>query len=94
MNTTNPFELLEQRLLSIEGLLLDLKHGELKSPVSPNSNITREEAANILHVTLPTLHSYTMKGKIQGYRIGRRVLYKKNEIEQAATAISTNKKTR
>ena len=56
--------------------------------------VTRQEAADILHTTLPTLHSWTLDGKIVGYRIGRRVLYKRNEIDQAITAISGNKKTR
>ena len=56
--------------------------------------ITRQEAANILHITLPTLHQRTLNGSVQGYRTGRRVLYKKSEVEHAVTAISINKKTR
>lgn len=58
----------------------------------PDTYITRKEAANTLHITLPTLSTYTLDGKVNGYRIGRRVLYKKNEVEQAATAIAINKK--
>ena len=92
---TNPFQELNVRLSSIEGLLLDLKHGSLiPPPQQPDSYITRQEAANILHITLPTLLKWTMEGKIKGYRIGRRVLHKKNEIEGAVTAIFTHKKTR
>jgi excisionase family DNA binding protein len=60
----------------------------------PDGYITRQEAADILCITLPTLGSYTLEGKVKGYRIGRRVLYKKHEVEQATTLISTNKKTR
>lgn len=63
-------------------------------PSQPDSYITRQEAANILHITLPTLLKWTMEEKVKGYRIGRRVLYKKNEIEGAVTAIFANKKTR
>ena len=61
---------------------------------NPDSYITRQEAAGILHITLPTLLAWTLDGKVKGYRIGRRVLYKKNEVEQAVIAISINKKTR
>jgi len=86
----NPFEIFEERLKRIENLLLEIR-GE-KKPVAQDSYITREEAANILRITLPTLHSYTMKGKIKGYRIGRRILYKKNEIEQSVASISIKKK--
>lgn len=60
----------------------------------PDKYITRQEAADILHITLPTLLTWTLDGKVKGYRIGRRVLYKKSEVEQAVTAISINKKTR
>lgn len=49
--------------------------------------ITREEASKILGVTLPTLHSWTLNGKVNGYRIGRRVRYKRHELEQALQAI-------
>lgn len=65
-----------------------------QKPPQPDSYITRQEAANILHITLPTLLKWSMDEKIKGYRIGRRVLYKKNEIEGAVTAMFTNKKTR
>jgi excisionase family DNA binding protein len=44
---------------------------------------TREETAKILSVTLPTLHSYTKNGTIQGTRIGSRVLYRLSDIESA-----------
>lgn len=63
-----------------------------QKPQQPDSYITRQEAANILHITLPTLLKWTMEGKIKGYRIGRRVLYKKNEIAQAINPMFTHKK--
>lgn len=64
------------------------------TPSQPEKYITRKEAAQMLCVTLPTLLKYTLEGRITGYRIGGRVLYKVNEIAEAAKAISTNKKTR
>lgn len=81
-----------QRMETMETNLERFINGHKPSP--PDSYITRLEAANILHITLPTLLKWTMEEKIKGYRIGRRVLYKKNEIEGAVTAIFTHKKTR
>jgi excisionase family DNA binding protein len=45
-----------------------------------NKLLTRKEVAEILNVSLPTLHDWTKNGKITGYRIGSRVLYKTSEI--------------
>jgi excisionase family DNA binding protein len=53
----------------------------------PDGYITRKEACDLLCITLPTLSTYTLEGKVKGYRIGRRVLYKKHEVEQATAAI-------
>jgi excisionase family DNA binding protein len=67
-----------------------------KTFIAPESGdlITRQEAAGLLHITLPTLLTYTLSGRVNGYRIGRRVLYKKSEILDAVTLISTTKKVR
>lgn len=65
-----------------------------RKPQQPDSYITRQEAATILHITLPTLLKWTMEERIKGYRIGRRVLYKKNEIEAAINPMFTHKKPR
>ena len=61
-------------------------------PPQPESYITRQEAAAMLHCSLPTLLAWTLDGKIKGYRIGRRVLYKKNEINSAVSSIIVKKK--
>jgi excisionase family DNA binding protein len=42
--------------------------------------ITRREAANILRISLPTLHSWTVTGRLKSYRIGTRIRYKKSEV--------------
>lgn len=81
-----------QRMGSMETILERLIGNH--RPPQPDSYITRQEAAEILHITLPTLLTWTLDGKVKGYRIGRRVLYKKNEVEQSVTAIAINKKTR
>ena len=38
--------------------------------------LTRKEAAALLKISLPTLNEYTKAGRIPGFRIGYRVLYK------------------
>lgn len=81
-----------QRMESMETSLARLIGNH--KPQQPDSYITCQKAAEILHITLPTLLTWTLDGKVKGYRIGRRVLYKKNEVEQAVTSISVNKKTR
>ena len=43
--------------------------------------ISRKEVAQLLKVTLPTLHEYTKLGWLQSYKIGNRVLYKREEVE-------------
>jgi len=50
-----------------------------------------KEAAKQLHITTRTLSEWTFSGVVQGYRIGRRVLYKASEIEAALSAITIKK---
>lgn len=49
--------------------------------------LTRIQVAKKLHISLPTLNEYTKTGKLKGYRISGRVLYKKDEIDKALTSI-------
>lgn len=53
--------------------------------------LSRIEVSKQLKISLPTLHNLTLLGCITGYRIGRRVLYKPNEVEAALQQIATNK---
>ncbi len=46
----------------------------------PNELLTRKEVCELLHITLPTLHSWTKENLITGYRINTRVRYKKSEV--------------
>ena len=45
--------------------------------------LTRDEAAKMLRITLPTLNDWTKLGRIPVQRIGRRVLYALSDIENA-----------
>ena len=58
-----------------------------KSKLPPDINratyLTREEAAKLLKIQLPTLGAYTKQGWLQSYKIGHRVLYKADEVQAA-----------
>ena len=56
--------------------------------------LSRQQTAELLGVTLPTLAGYTRRGLVQGYRIGARVLFKKNEVLDGLKRIRTAKHAR
>ena len=85
----NPFDLIMAKLDRVEKLLIDLVNA--KKPPEPDVFITRKEAAAILHITLPTLSKRILDGKVKGYRNGRRLLFKKDEVEAAMTIVKIKK---
>jgi excisionase family DNA binding protein len=60
-------------------------------PDIPQLYITKKEAAAKLRLSLPTLGRLTSDGTLKGYRVGRRVLYRTDEIDQALKEIHTLK---
>jgi excisionase family DNA binding protein len=60
-------------------------------PETPQRYITKKEAAVKLRLSLPTLNRLTSDGTLTGYRVGRRVLYKSDQIDQALSEIQTLK---
>lgn len=57
----------------------------------PEELLTREVAAQVLGITLPTLREYTKRGLVVGYRIGTRVRYKRSEVLGSLQQIRTPK---
>jgi len=53
---------------------------------TPKKFYSRKDTAEILGITLATLHKYTKQGIVKSHRIGRRVLYKLADIENALTS--------
>lgn len=49
--------------------------------------LSRQEVANLLKISLPTLNEYTRTGIIKGSRVGTRVLYDEASIKEAVKAI-------
>lgn len=42
--------------------------------------LTRKDVAELLHVTTQTVINYTKNGLLKSYKLGRRVLYLKDEV--------------
>jgi hypothetical protein len=53
--------------------------------------LTRKETAEFLKISLPTLHEYTKHGLVKGFRIGTRVLYKLEDLEQDIKSIEVSR---
>ncbi|TZF83249.1 helix-turn-helix domain-containing protein [Pedobacter sp. BS3] len=65
---------------------------QLVQPQEPVKQIlTRKETAELLNISLPTLHDYTKQGIIQAYRLGYKVRYKREDVLQALNAINYKK---
>lgn len=62
---------------------------KLKSQEEPKKDklLSRQEAAILIDVSLPTLNEYTKSGKVKGYRLGGKVKYKESELLEAMNAI-------
>ena len=67
------------------------KPAPITAPANPllDEYITRKAAARLLGITLPTLHKYSITGKVPAYRIARQVRYKKSEVEKSLLQFKT-----
>lgn len=82
------------QLLEKIGQLIDTKFGTgFQQPTAKNQSkfISRAEVAQLLKISLPTLHQWTKLGWLQAYRMGTRVLYKQEEVEAALCKVSSLK---
>jgi excisionase family DNA binding protein len=50
--------------------------------------LTRGETAKLLSITLPTIDSWIKSGRLTGYRLGRKVRLKANEVDAALAKIN------
>lgn len=60
-----------------------LSENKPTTPKPDEKYLTRQETAQILQVTLPTLSDWVNRGKIRAYRINTRIRFKKSDIENA-----------
>ena len=72
-------DLIDEKL---EKRLEDLKKNW--QPKEPPKYVTRNYVADeMLHCDVSTVHNLSVKGVLQKYQIGGRVLYKRKEVEDA-----------
>jgi excisionase family DNA binding protein len=51
--------------------------------------LTRKETAKLLRISLTTLNDWSKKGIITAYRIGTRIRFKSNEINDFLTSLNS-----
>ena len=80
-------------LLEKIGHLIDSKIGHIHQPTEKKQSkfISRAEVAAILKISLPTLNEWTKLGWLLSYKMGNRVLYNHEEVEQSLTKVIANK---
>jgi hypothetical protein len=76
---SNPFEEINEKLDRLEKLISQ----SLPKQEPVLKYHSRQETADILQVSLPTLNTYTVKGIVKGSKVGNRVLYSDEAIQEA-----------
>jgi len=80
-------------LLAKIGQLIDEKIGNLQQPKEKKQSqfISRKEVAELLKISLPTLNQWSKLGWLLSYKMGNRVLYDAQEVQQALTNVTAYK---
>jgi len=78
---TTPEQLQEAIIEGVKIQLADLKKNF--EPKTPTEYLSRQEVAQMLKVDISTVHNWTVKGILQSFGIGRRIYYKRVELEEA-----------
>jgi excisionase family DNA binding protein len=77
------FQFTPEDLQTLRGLIREELREELASMKKEEPKFyTREEAAQLLKISLPTLHAWANKGLITKSKIGNRVLIEDAEIQR------------
>lgn len=76
-----PEELQNQILKGIDTRLEKLSKNF--QPKEPTKFLGRHDVAEMLNVGITTVHNWTVSGFLKSYGIGRRVYYKREEVEAA-----------
>jgi len=85
----NPFEILNERLANIESLLLEIKHKPEEAEKS--ENLTVKETAEVLKVSEQSVHNYIKRGLIPALKMGRILLIKRADLDNALTEVKSLK---
>ncbi len=63
----------------------------LNNKETKTNYLSKKEVSQKYRITVRTLTEWTKSGRVPAYRIGRRILYKENEIDKALTVLKTGK---
>jgi len=85
----NPFEAINERLSNIENLLLEIKHKPVEEEKS--ENLTVKETAEYLKVSEQSVHNYIKRGFISAQKVGRILLIKRSDLDNALTEVKSLK---
>ena len=78
-----------EELLEAFSILLDKHLKENKIEVkTENKYLTRKDVAELLSVSCVTIHSWVNKGILKSYRVGNRVYFKSEEVEESLKRIN------
>jgi len=84
----NPFDLIMERLNSIERLLVDIqrnRNSEIKGAIFTNEILTVEQAAKFLNISRMTVYKHTSDRNLPHYKTGKRLYFKRGELEEWLT---------
>ena len=76
----NPFEVISERLDSIEALLEKLQSDKVAANSEEEKFLNPQEAADFLRDALATLFGRTSKNEIPFYKRGKKLYFKKSEL--------------
>lgn len=79
---TNPFEILEARLINIERLLMELKQFQQEQIAQKKSEelLSVIEAASLLNVAVQTIYGYVHRREIPVSKRNKRLNFSKQEL--------------
>ncbi len=81
-----------KEIAELRNILRDSSTSQTPTITPDGELLTRQQVADRLKVSLPTLNELTKNGKIKAYRIGNRVRYKDAEVNQVLTQVKSGGK--
>ncbi len=85
----NPFEAINERLSTIENLLLEIKQQPFEEKLPENCTI--KETALLLKVSEQSIHNYVKRGFLPAQKLGRILLIKRTDIDKALQEVKSLK---
>lgn len=91
----NPFEVINRRLSTIEGLFIEIKHPEQPTPApDPEPYVySINGLARFLQCSVPTAQKLKNSGRIPVKQFGRKLVFIKSEVLQALSGTPYPRKT-